>query len=93
MRDFIGFDDCQHNWVVINKSLRLLIITFKHDYATNKAEQDNKISDKYDTNCSQEINGILIPFDVYTSKVMENIDLLIRNLRANTLKRLTVILV
>ena len=89
LKDFIGFNDSQQNVLRVKQAMRLLVKNISRYY--KRRNDDNK----NEPNQSQTINGedqpqVLIPFDVYSSKVLENIDILIRDsnkFRSNQMKK------
>ena len=76
LKDFIGFNDCQNSWLVVKRALKLLNKSY-HYFAGNKEKVKKHKEDK-EQEKSKESQEVLMPFDVYTSKVQQNIDLLIR---------------
>ena len=91
LKDFIGFNDSQENVLRVKQAMQLLVKNISRYY--KRRDDDNK----NESNQSQTINGenqpqVLIPFDVYSSKVLENIDILIRDsnkFRSNQMKKIT----
>ena len=78
LKDFIGINSWQDNWIVAKKALKLLNNVYKHYYKERRVIKKSEIGNnkkKY----SKENEEILMPFDVYTSKVQKNISLLISN--------------
>ena len=76
LKDFIGFNDCQNSWLVVKRALKLLNKSY-HYFTENKEKAKKHKEDKEQEN-SKESHEVLMQFDVYTSKVQQNIDLLIR---------------
>ena len=90
LKDFIGFNDSQQNVLRVKQAMRLLVKNISRYY--KRRDDDNK----NEPNQPQTINGedqpqVLIPFDVYSTKVLENIDILIRDsnkFRSNQIKKI-----
>ena len=76
LKDFIGFNDCQNSWLVVKRALKLLNKSY-HYFTENKEKAKKHKEDKKQEN-SKDSHEVLMQFDVYTSKVQQNIDLLIR---------------
>ena len=76
LKDFIGFNDCQNSWLVVKRALKLLNKSY-HYFTENKEKAKKHKEDKEQEN-SKDSHEVLMQFDVYTSKVQHNIDLLIR---------------
>ena len=90
LKDSIGFNDSQQNVLRVKQAMRLLVKNISRYY--KRKDDDNKS----EPNQPQTINGedqtqVLIPLDVYSSKVLENIDILIRDsnkFRSNQMKKI-----
>ena len=79
LKYFIGFNDSQENMLRVKQAMRLLVKNISRYY--KRRDYDNK----NEQNQLQTINvrgqpQIFISFDANSSKVLENIDILIRNL-------------
>ena len=90
LKDFIGFNDSQENVLRVKQTMRLLVKNISRYY--KRRDDDNK----NEPNQSQTIYGedqpqVLILLDIYSSKVLENIDILIRDsnkFRSNHMKKI-----
>ena len=79
-RDFVGINDWQDNWVPAKKALKILNNNIRKYYTSKENEEKINKEKKLMFQC-EEFHEILMPFDVYTSKVLEEIDLLMVPLR------------
>ena len=69
LRDFIGVNDCQDNWVPAKRAIKILNSNIRKYYKSKVTKKQT----------NREINQILqkifIPFYLYSNKVQEDISL------------------
>ena len=74
----MGFNDCQENWAPAKRAIKILARNINRYYKDKKENIENNPEEiKLTDNLSKE--DILVPFDFYSSKVLDDIDVLIIN--------------
>ena len=85
----MGFNDCQENWTPTKRVFRILAQNINRYYKDKKKNIENNPEEiKLTDNLSKE--DILVPFDFYSNKVLDDIDVLIinSNFRSNQMRKI-----
>ena len=76
LKHYIGLNDWKDSWIPVKRAIKILNFNIKKYYTS----KENEYLIKQEWNQKQHlenIHDIQMPFDLYTSKVGENIDLLV----------------
>ena len=76
MKDYIGLNDWQDSWIPVKRAMKNLRLNIKK-YYTNKENEYLINQERNQSQNLENLHDIQMPFVLYTSKVGENIDLLI----------------
>ena len=85
----MGFNDCQENWAPAKRAIQILARNISRYYKEKKENIENNQEEiKLTDNLSKE--DVLVPFDFYSSKVLDDIDVLIinSNFRSNQMSKI-----
>ena len=85
----MGFNDCQENWAPAKRAIQILARNINRYYKDKKENIENNQEEiKLTDNLSKE--DVLVPFDFYSSKVLDDIDALIinSNFRSNQMNKI-----
>ena len=85
----MGFNDCHENWTPTKRAIRILARNINRYYKDKKENIENNPEEiKLTDNLSKE--DVLVPFDFYSSKVLDDIDVLIinSNFRSNQMSKI-----
>ena len=85
----MGFNDCQENWVPAKRAIKILARNYNRYYKDKKENIENNPEEiKLTDSLSKE--DVLVPFDFYSSKVLDDIDVLIinSNFRSNQMSKI-----
>ena len=85
----MGFNDCQENWAPAKRAIKILARNINRYYKNKKENIENNPEEiKLTDNLS--IEDVLVPFDFYSSKVLDDIDVLIinSNFRSNQMSKI-----
>ena len=74
----MGFNDCQENWAPAKRAIKILARNINRYYKDKKENIENNPEEIKLTD-SLSIEDVLVPFDFYSSKVLDDIDVLIIN--------------
>ena len=88
-KNFVGFNDCQENWAPVKRAIQILARNINRYYKDKKKNIENNPEEiKLTDNLSKE--DVLVPFDFYSSKVLDDIDALIinSNFRSNQMSKI-----
>ena len=85
----MGFNDCQENWTPAKRAIKILTRNINRYYKDKKENIENNPEEiKLTDNLSKE--DVLVQFDFYSSKVLDDIDVLIinSNFRSNQMSKI-----
>ena len=76
LKDYIGLNDWQDSWIPVKRAMKILRLNIKK-YYTSKENEYLINQERNQSQNLENLHDIQMLFDLYTSKVGENIDLLI----------------
>ena len=85
----MGFNDCKENWAPVKRAIQILARNINRYYKDKKKKHRKQSrSNKLTDNLSKE--DVLVQFDFYLSKVLDDIDVLIinSNFRSNQMRKI-----
>ena len=88
-KNFVGFNDCQENWAPVKRAIQILSRNINRYYKDQKESKVGNLEEiKLTDSLSKE--DVLVPFDFYSSKVLDDIDVLIinSNFRSNQMSKI-----
>ena len=88
-KNFVGFNDCQENWAPVKRAIQILSRNINRYY---KDQKESKVSNSEEIKLTDSLSkeDVLVPFDFYSSKVLDDIDVLIinSNFRSNQMSKI-----
>ena len=88
-KNFVGFNDCQENWAPVKRAIQILSRNINRYY---KDQKESKVSNSEEITLTDSLSkeDVLVPFDFYSSKVLDDIDVLIinSNFRSNKMSKI-----
>ena len=88
-KNFVGFNDCQENWAPVKRAIQILSRNINRYY---KDQKESKVSNSEEIELTDSLSkeDVLVPFDLYSSKVLDDIDVLIinSNFRSNQMSKI-----
>ena len=88
-KNFVGFNDCQENWAPVKRAIQILSRNINRYYKDHK---ESKVSNSEEIKLTDSLSkeDVLVPFDFYSSKVLDDIDVLIinSNFRSNQMRKI-----
>ena len=77
-KNFLGLNDCQENWAPVKRAIQILSRNINRYY---KDQKESKVSNSEEIKLTDSLSkeDVLVPFDFYSSKVLDDIDVLIIN--------------
>ena len=88
-KNFVGFNDCQENWAQVKRAIQILSRNINRYY---KDQKESKVSNLEEIKLTDSLSkeDVLVPFDFYSSKVLDDIDVLIinSNFRSNQMSKI-----
>ena len=88
-KNFVGFNDCQENWAPVKRAIHILSRNINRYYIDQK---ESKVSNSEEIKLTDSLSkeDVLVPFDFYSSKVLDDIDVLIinSNFRSNQMSKI-----
>ena len=85
----MGFNDCQENWAPVKRAINILTRNINRYY---KDQKESKVSNSEEIKMTDSLSkeDVLVPFDFYSSKVLDDIDVLIinSNFRSNQMSKI-----
>ena len=88
-KNFVGFNDCQENWAPVKRAIQILSRNINRYY---KDQKESKVSNLEEIKLTDSLSkeDVLVPFDFYSSKVLDDIDVLIinSNFRSNQMSKI-----
>ena len=88
-KNFVGFNDCQENWAPVKGAIQILSRNINRYY---KDQKESKVSNSEEIKLTNSLSkeDVLVPFDFYSSKVLDDIDVLIinSNFRSNQMNKI-----
>ena len=84
----MGFNDCQENWIPAKRAIQILTRNIKRYYKVKEDKASN--SEDVKLIYFDSAGDVLVPPDLYTSKVLDDIDILIvnTNFRSNYMSKI-----
>ena len=88
-KNFVKFNDCQENWAPVKRAIQILSRNINRYY---KDQKESKVSNSEEIKLTDSLSkeDVLVPFDFYSSKVLDDIDVLIinSNFRSNQMSKI-----
>ena len=84
-KNFVGFNDCQENWAPVKRAIQILSRNINRYY---KDQKESKVSNSEEIKLTDSLSkeDVLVTFDFYSSKVLDDIDVLIINRISEVIK-------
>ena len=91
-KNFVGFNDCQENWAPVKRAIQILSRNINRYYKDQKESKVSKVSNSEEIKLTDSLSkeDVLVPFYFYSSKVLDDIDVLIinSNFRSNQMSKI-----